>query len=340
LTKYKSKVQEIEGVFQIKIDVPWAVKFVCLYIFELDGKTVLIDAGLDMGSWSRYFFAALKEIGMTINNIDYCIITHHHLDHIGLTRKLKLKNPNLKVIMHDITDRVLKWETDKANKEEIENEAIDISMQMKKYGLSEEERKMLIQFFTYWPNMRKYQKPDVLLHDGDEILNGLNIIWTPGHSFGHICIFNAKTQFLFSGDHILSKITPHIGNYIIPAYISEDYKDYDFNNILKHYLSSLDKIDRLNSKIIFPAHQEIIYNPHERILEIKKHHENRLSEISSMIKDNPLTPYRISKLHFGEDLDEINGFMALSEVLGHLLYLENEGKVQKIEKNGNLYYFN
>ena len=57
-----------------------------------------------------------------------------------------------------------------------------------------------------------------------------------------------------------------------------------------------------------------------------------------MIKNNPLTPYRISKLHFGEDLDEINRILALSEVLGHLLYLENEGKVQKIEKNGKIYY--
>ena len=168
------------------------------------------------------------------------------------------------------------------------------------------------------------------MHDGDTILDRLEIIWTPGHSFGHICIFDKKKNYLFSGDHILSRITPHIGNFVVPKYLAEEYKGYDFNNILKHYLASLDKIDNLNPKIIFPGHQEIIYNPHERILQIKEHHKNRLREISNVIKDNPMTAYRISQIHFGEDLDEINSFMALSEVLGHLLYLEAQDKVKKI----------
>ena len=121
--------------------------------------------------------------------------------------------------------------------------------------------------------------------------------------------------------------------------MAKKYKDYDFNNILKHYLTSLDKIDNLNPKIIFPAHQEIIYNPHERILQIKEHHQNRLNEISKVIKSNPLTAYKISQIHFGEDLDEMNSFMALSEVLGHLLYLEAEDKVNTIEKNGKVLYY-
>jgi len=56
------------------------------------------------------------------------------------------------------------------------------------------------------------------------------------------------------------------------------------------------------------------------------------------IKNNPLTPRKISQIHFGEDLDEINSFMALSEIIGHLLYLENQGKVQKFEKNGQFFY--
>jgi len=51
-----------------------------------------------------------------------------------------------------------------------------------------------------------------------------------------------------------------------------------------------------------------------------------------------MTPYEISKIHFGQDLDEFNSFMALSEVLGHLIYLEYQEKVNKIEKNGKVYF--
>ena len=83
----------------------------------------------------------------------------------------------------------------------------------------------------------------------------------------------------------------------------------------------------------------IIYNPHERILQIKEHHKNRLAEISSVIKDNPITAYKLSQIHFGEDLDEMNSYMALSEVLGHLLYLQAQDKVKKIEKNGKFLYY-
>jgi glyoxylase-like metal-dependent hydrolase (beta-lactamase superfamily II) len=338
LSKFKSATEEIDGVFRIKVDVPFQVKFVCSYLFELAGQHILIDAGFNSPSWKKKFIQEIKNIGLNIEDINICIITHNHLDHIGLIKDFKHKNPDMKIVMHNITNKILKWETDKSNKEDIEREAIRISIEMKNYGLSEEERVRIVQFFTYWPKLRNYQTPDEIVNDGDKLLDDLEIIWTPGHSFGHICVFDNKSKYLFSGDHILSRITPHIGNFIIPDFLANEYENYNFNNVLDQYLQSLDRIDKLNPKIIFPAHQEIIYNPHERINAIKDHHTKRLNDISQVIKNNPLTPRKISQIHFGEDLDEINSYMALSEVLGHLLYLEDLGKIDKLEKNGKFYY--
>jgi glyoxylase-like metal-dependent hydrolase (beta-lactamase superfamily II) len=339
LSNSEITVKEIEGIHQIKIDVPFAVKFVSLYLFKLNGKNILIDSGLNMGNWKKKFFLAFDKLNISVRDIDYCIITHMHTDHIGLIKILKKKNPEIKILMHDITHEILKWETNNDNLNELEQEARVMANQLIKYGISKEQGDNVVQFFMFWPRFLQYQKPDIIVHDGDIIFENLEIIWTPGHSFGHICIFDKKRKFLFSGDHILSRITPHIGNFIIPASMSEKYKDQDFNNILKHYLTSLDKIDSLMPTIIFPAHQEIIYNPHERILQIKEHHRKRLQDISELIKENPLTAYRISQIHFGEDLDEMNSYMALSEVLSHLFYLEADGKVNKIEKNGKLLYY-
>ena len=336
--KFKSELNKIDDVYQIKIDVPFQVKFVCCYILKINGKIVLIDAGFNSPAWKKIFLQEINSIGLNIEDIDVCIITHNHLDHIGLIQEFKQKNPNLKIVMHNITNKILEWETDKSNTEEIEEEAIRVSIEMKNYGLSEEERLRIVQFFTYWPKLRKYQAPDQIVYDNDKLLNDLEIIWTPGHSFGHICVFDSKRKYLFSGDHILSRITPHIGNFIIPDFLADEYADYNFKNVLEQYLQSLDRIDKLNPKIIFPGHQDIIYNPHERITAIKEHHKNRLNDISNVIKNNPLTPRRISQIHFGEDLDEINSYMALSEVLGHLLYLEDLGKIEKFEKNGKFYY--
>ncbi len=336
--KFKSEIDKIDDVYQIKIDVPFQVKFVSLYLFKLEDQYILIDAGLNMGNWSKLFFSALDDINISIEDINYCFITHIHLDHIGLVKTLKRKNPNLKVVMNDITHKILRWETHDSSIDELKTEAKKISSLMIKYGISKEQSERVFQFFTYWPKFLRYQKPDIVVHDKDKFLDNLDIIWTPGHSFGHTCIFNTKTKHLFSGDHILSRITPHIGNFLIPNTLKEEYKEYNFNNILNLYLKSLDRIGKLNPKIIFPAHQDIIYDSSKRILEIKEHHENRLSEISSLIKEKPMTPFEISQIHFGTDLDEMNSFMALSEVLGHLFYLEDLGKIDKFEKSGRFYY--
>ena len=337
--KFKSEINEFEGVYQIKIDVPFAVKYVCVYLFKLGDKLVLIDSGLNLGNWQKKFLESLEELKIDSREIDYCFITHIHIDHIGLAKKLKELNPSMKILMHDITYELLKWETNRANLEDLKNQASKIAEQMVKYGISKEQGKRVIQFFTYWPQFLIYQEPDIILHDGDIILDKLEVIWTPGHSFGHICVFDRRNKYLFSGDHILSRITPHIGNFVVNEFLHQKYRDFDFNNILKYYLSSLDKIDKLNPKIIFPAHQEVIFNPHERILAIEEHHQNRLKEILDLIKEEPLNPFQISQIHFGTDLDEINSYMALSEVLGHLLYLESEGKVRKVEKKGVYYYY-
>jgi glyoxylase-like metal-dependent hydrolase (beta-lactamase superfamily II) len=306
---------------------------VSLYLFKIDDDYVLIDAGWKMSEWSKKFFSTLKKIGITLKDIKYCILTHKHTDHIGLLKKFKRRNPEIQVLMHHFTNENIQWESNPKNHKEIENLAREKGKLLIKYGVSEEEVEKFATMMTTWAKMTSYEEADRILHDGDEIsfkTNKLKIIWTPGHSLGHINVFDNDKRFLFSGDHILSRITPHIGNFMINPNIS---KEHDFTNILKIYLKSLDVIDDLNPKIIFPAHQEVIFNPHERILEIKKHHETRLTEISKMIENNPMTPNKISQIHFGE-LDQLNSYLGLSEILGHLIYLEEEGIVNRIEKSG------
>jgi len=309
-----------------------------MYLLKIDGFNVLIDAGLNFKHWKKKFLSGLEEFNLTIKDIDYCIVTHDHIDHIGLLKTLKRKNPDMQILMHKITHDLIKWGTDVKNNEEVEMVATELAERMIKFGISKEKGDRIVQFFSNWHKLIQYRKPDRILNDNDEILfdsNKLKVIWTPGHAVGHICIFDTGNKYLFSGDHILSRITPHIGNFVVNPDIDEKH---NFDNILKHYLESLDRIDNLHPKIIFPGHQEVIYEPSVRINEIKLHHVNRLREMMKVIKNRPLTPMRISKLHFGRGLDELNSMLALSEVLGHLIYLENLDKVRRVEKNNKILF--
>jgi len=331
------KVFSLEDIKQINIGFS---NIVSLYIFTIKDKVVLIDAGYSMKYWQNAFYKALKDLQINLADIDYCIITHEHPDHIGLVAELKRVNPDVKICMHKIAHELAKLREDLSNDSNLEEKGRERGELLISYGLPKEEVDSMFHRFGTGMMRFKYIKPDLLLNNDDRIVDGeLQIVHSPGHSVGHICVYYRKKGILFSGDHILSKITPHLGTLIIPG-ASEFNKKNNFENILEHYLRSLDRIDELNSRIILPGHEQIIYDPHKRITAIKNHHQNRLYEISKIIENNPLPPLQIALHHFGNDLDQMNKLLAISETLVHLDYLEFQNKVhKKTKENGILLYW-
>ncbi|MHA2036921.1 MAG: MBL fold metallo-hydrolase [Promethearchaeota archaeon] len=330
------KIHSLEGINQINIGFS---NIISLYLFTINDSIVLIDAGYSFKYWKNAFYKALNELKINIEDIDYCIITHEHPDHVGLVADLKKANPNVKIGMHEIAYELAKLREQlikNTNKEEKIKERTELFIS---FGLPKEEVDVMMQRFGRGGMGFEYIEPNLLLNNDDRIVNGeLQIIHSPGHSVGHICIHYPKKGILFSGDHILSKITPHLGTLVIPG-AEEFNKKNNFENILEHYLNSLDRIDELNSRIILGGHEQIIYDPHERITAIKNHHQNRLYEISKIIQNNPLPPLKIALSHFGEDLDQMNRIMAISETLVHLDYLEFQNMVYKKEEDDLLLYW-
>ncbi|MFW9867435.1 MAG: MBL fold metallo-hydrolase [Candidatus Thorarchaeota archaeon] len=329
-------VYSLEGINQVNIGFS---NIVSLYFFTVNDKIVLIDAGYSLKYWQNAFHKALKELEINLGNIDYCIITHEHPDHVGLVPELKRANPNVKICIHKIAYELAKLRKQLGDDTNLEEKVKEREQLLISYGLEKEEVDLMMQRFGRGGMDFEYFEPDLLLNNDERIIDDeLQIIHSPGHSVGHICIYYPKKGIMFSGDHILSKITPHLGTLAIPG-AEEFNKKNNFQNILEHYLKSLDRIDEMNPRIILPGHEEIIYDPHERITAIKNHHQNRLYEISKIIKNNPLPPLQIALHHFGDDLDQRNRLLAISETLVHLDYLEFNNIVHKTKKNGILLYW-
>ncbi|MHA2050769.1 MAG: MBL fold metallo-hydrolase [Promethearchaeota archaeon] len=330
------KVFTIEGINQINIGFS---NIVSLYLFPIKNNMVLIDAGYSTKYWQNAFFKALNDLQINLEEIDYCIISHEHPDHVGLVKVLKRANPDVKICIHKTAHELAKLRKELTENTDLEKRIKERSELLIRFGIEKEEVDRMMQRFGTGGMRFEYIEPDLLLNNDDRIVDGeLQIIHSPGHSVGHICVYYPKKGILFSGDHILSKITPHLGTLVIPG-AEEFNKKNNFENILEHYLRSLDRIDELNSRIILPGHEQIIYDPHERITAIKNHHQNRLYEISKIIKNNPIPPLQIALHHFGEDLDQMNRILAISETLVHLDYLEFQNIVYKTEKDGILFYW-
>jgi len=165
------------------------------------------------------------------------------------------------------------------------------------------------------------------LGDGDEVRIGdysFVCIETPGHSPGHICLYERDKKILVSGDHILIDITPNIAQW------SKE------GNPLKDYLASLDKVYDLDVELVLPGHRQLFTDHRKRIQELKHHHEARANEVLSILEKGEQTAYEVaSQMSWDIDYKSWKQFpasqkwFATGEAIAHLAYLEQKGMITR-----------
>ncbi|WP_308207580.1 MBL fold metallo-hydrolase [Actinomadura madurae] len=169
--------------------------------------------------------------------------------------------------------------------------------------------------------------PDRELSDGDLVdLPGrrLRAVWTPGHSPGHICLHLEDDDRIFTGDHVLPRITPHIGLY-----------PYDTPDIdpLSDFLGSLDKVSAMSVEEVLPAHQFRFSGLSARAREIITHHEERLAEVAALLSSSPITLWDLTAgltwRHPWEDMAQQARRMAAAEAAAHIRTLETRAVARR-----------
>ncbi|MCX5999448.1 MAG: MBL fold metallo-hydrolase, partial [Chloroflexi bacterium] len=177
-------------------------------------------------------------------------------------------------------------------------------------------------------------QPDILLEGDDTPLGEgkLHAILTPGHTPGHVCVYDKERRLLFSGDHVLGKITPHVG----PSLLTDDDQ-------LGRYLASLEKVRQLDVDLVLPAHEEPFGNLSRRVDELLQHHEERLEHVLAVLQDHPSTAWGIAtQIDWAggscQQMDVTNRLLALQETLAHLQLLHHRGQVAVTESDGVTLY--
>ncbi len=290
---------------------------------------MLVDTGWN----SKEAFVALeqqlKEIGLNFKDITRIVITHFHVDHYGLASKLKQLS-GAKIALHQrekdfIDSREFNIDTDQAGQ------------WLRLHGVPEKELLQLQTAFQ-WIDFSP-PSPDLALHEGEKIPFGsfcFELIWTPGHSPGHVCLYEPAKKILLSGDHILPTITPNVSLY-----------PYSADNPLGNYLNSLRAIEPLEVNLILPGHEHIFTGLKQRVAELLQHHEERIAAIIEVIKEEAKTAYEISsKIPWGingvitpfEEMLPFDKRLAMQETLAHLELLRIEEKVGKAVKDGIVFY--
>jgi glyoxylase-like metal-dependent hydrolase (beta-lactamase superfamily II) len=161
-----------------------------------------------------------------------------------------------------------------------------------------------------------------LLQGGETIEIGgrqFEAIWTPGHTEGHLCVRDVDQNALFTGDHLLGRITPHIGMW--PDQERSPLPDFE---------RSLGLVQELNASIALPAHEAIIEHPAERAIEILEHHQVRRQDMLNAVAEGNQTVKDIAIRTFPKRAkDRMQLTMAMSETVAHLEALVEENELTR-----------
>jgi glyoxylase-like metal-dependent hydrolase (beta-lactamase superfamily II) len=173
-------------------------------------------------------------------------------------------------------------------------------------------------------------QPDQTVDDGDRIEidrdRWFEVIHTPGHEPGHICLRDSRTGILFSGDHILPRITPFVG--------------YDelFTNVLRDFLASLQRVELLEVGLTYPGHGDMVEHGSARAEQLLVHHQRRLVDMLEVIDPSGTTAWQVMEKVFRPNLGPIEQRLALRETIAHLEHLRLDGKLIPLEAGGALKY--
>lgn len=303
--------------------------YVLPYLIKAGGETILVDCGWNTDAAYAALEEGMKEHGSHPTEVTKLVITHVHPDHYGMAGRLKQLS-SCDVIIHEKDAEVI-------NTRYFAPKGLMDQMAefMKLNGVPSMETPQMAQGSMGMLGNVAPVPPDTEVKGGEVIKAGdfdFEIIWTPGHSPGHICLYEPNRKVLFTGDHILPTITPNVS---IHSQTS--------GSPLGEYMRSLDLLVELDVEYVLPAHEFDIKELKKRIKEIEDHHDVRLEEMMQSIDRGGSTAWEVaSRVKWATGmLTDFEPFMqraAVGETIAHLEYLFERGQLAKVRREEQLFW--
>ncbi len=320
-----AKVREVSpGVFVVHLPLPMRPTIVNITLLHSRDEWAVVDTGVNTRDSMAAFESALQQVGCPPEKIRKLICTHHHPDHFGSSKAYK------ELTGAEVYLNPLEFEASKHYAPTTRSAAaIQFFLQN---GIPLHRFAKVPSPGEFWAQLYVPVAPDHFIDDGDVIRVGdleLEVVSTPGHTPGHCVLYLRQQRVMIVGDHLLPKITPHVG--IFPG---------GPTNPLADFLDSQRKVQGFDVSLILPAHGGIYTDHRHRANQIIHHHEYRMQEMLDIVRRQPRTAYDVASLAFGFDAESplTIQFPATFETLAHLEYLRSIGKVARDVRDEQIVY--
>jgi glyoxylase-like metal-dependent hydrolase (beta-lactamase superfamily II) len=333
------------GVHCLAIPTPFAVGRVNCYLIEDDPLT-LLDAGPNSATSLTALEAALGEHAHRVEDLERIVVTHQHIDHIGLVEILA-KRSGAEVCA---LDRLAPWLAEYKREME-ENDSFSGEIMLRN-GIPQDvvyALRAVSASFRAWGASAQVTHP---LAEG-ELLEFASRRWRvlhrPGHSPSDTVFWDEASGELFGGDHLIKHISsnPLISKplgCLSPKGRGRDeaektgWRESDGSQArrpraLMIYMDSLRSTREMELDVVYAGHGEPVEDHRGLIDERMKMHERRANKLYALIDERPRNAYELAQEMWG-NVAVTQAFLTLSEVLGHVDLLIDEGRVSEDEENG------
>lgn len=309
------------GLWSIPVPIPASsLRYVFVYVFESDAGPYLVDAGWNTDEAFDALSDGLAQVGTEISQVQGILVTHIHPDHYGLAGRVR-EASGAWVALHPADAALIH------GRYEDPSPLLDqVGAMLRRMGAPAGELEGLREAAMPLLPFVTPVHPDVLVEDGDRPeVEGwdLTVIWTPGHSPGHVCLWEPRHRLMLSGDHVLPRITPNI-----------PFHPQAGDDPLGDYLRSLERLRGRDSDEVLPAHEHRFVGLDARLDELRAHHERRFDEVVAAVRDGVVTAWDIaSRMAWSRPWERIGGFMrraAVAEAMAHLRALELRGILREV----------
>jgi glyoxylase-like metal-dependent hydrolase (beta-lactamase superfamily II) len=316
------------GIHRLQIPTPFAVGRVNCYLLE-DEPLTLIDTGPNSGKALDELERQLSDLGRGIEDIELVVLTHQHIDHLGLVDIVSTRSGAEVAAIDVVVPFVENFGGDAERDDQF------AAGLMLRYGIPDDvvtALRSVSRSFRAWGARAHVTRP---LHDGELMRfrdRTLEVQHRPGHSPSDTVFWDAERRILIAADHLIAHISSN-------PLLSRPLDGSDGRpQALVAYLASLQRTRELAAELVLPGHGEPITD-HAALIDSRfAMHRRRARKLHGLIAERPSTAYELAQEIWG-NVAVTQAFLTLSEVVGHVDLLINAGLVREVSGDDGVVRF-
>jgi len=318
----------LDGFHCLPLPIPFPDGPINSYLAEGEPLT-LIDCGTRTDATYNALVDSLASRGYKIGDIQRLLITHHHIDHLGLAERIVAESgAEVWAYPHSVP-----WlETPEAARQELEQFTDTLFTEG---GVPASVIDTINAVNRYLLTLAGATQVTTTIDEGDSLeVAGLSwqVYHTPGHAGDLICLYQPDSRVLLSSDHLLRDISSN------PLIEAPTHPGEPHPKPLLNYLREMQRIAQLDIEIAYGGHGEPITNVRDLVASRLIFHQQRAEKLLGLFDERPRTLYELALMMF-PNVEDARKYLSLSEVLGHIDLLEQDGRIGCESREGIVYWY-